>query len=103
VLPCEAEWTAGRIPEKELAMIELTEQQLQALDASPDLRLIDPRTRKAYVLIRAEAYDRIRSLLATDEGPDMQQVAVLAERAMRGEDADDLTLEFYQRKYGRQP
>jgi hypothetical protein len=32
----------------------------------------------------------------------MGQVAVLVERAMREEDENDPTLEFYQRKYGNE-
>jgi hypothetical protein len=84
-------------------MIELTEQQQKAVDASPEPRLIDPRTRKAYVLVGADVYERLRNLLAGDEGLDMRQVAALVERAMREDDADDPTLEFYQRKYGREP
>jgi hypothetical protein len=31
---------------------------------------------------------------------DMRRVAVLVEQVMREDDADDPTLEFYQRKYG---
>jgi hypothetical protein len=85
---------------KEAAMIELTEQQQQALDISPEQRLIDPRTQKAYVLVQADLYERIRGLFAEDEGLDMRQVAALIERAMRDDDAGDPRLEFYQQKYG---
>ncbi|HEV3257839.1 MAG TPA: hypothetical protein VG013_13215 [Gemmataceae bacterium] len=84
-------------------MIELTEQQQQAVDASPEPRLIDPRTQKAYVLVGADVYEGIRGLVARDEGLDTRQVAALVERAMREEDAGDPTLEFYQRQYGRTP
>ena len=42
---------------------------------------------------------RIRGLLE-DDGLDMRQVAVLVERAMRDDDANDPTLAFYQQKYG---
>ena len=45
-------------------------------------------------------YERFRGLFSDDEGPDMRQVAALVERAMREEDRDDPTLEFYQQKYG---
>jgi hypothetical protein len=83
-------------------MIELTEQEQQALDASPEPpRLIDPRTNVAYVLVRAEVYERLRGLLEDDL--DMKQVAVLVAGAMREDDADDPTLAFYQQKYGRKP
>ena len=84
-------------------MLELTEQQQHAVDADSEPRLIDPRTRTAYVLVKAEIYERLRSLLAEDEGLDMRQVAVLVERAMREDDANDPTLDFYQRKYGSKP
>jgi hypothetical protein len=83
-------------------MIELTELQQQAVDASPEpARLIDPRTNKTYVLIAVEAYERIKNLLVEDDGLNMRQVAVLVERAMREDDAHDPTLEFYQQKYGK--
>jgi hypothetical protein len=81
-------------------MITLTEQEQQALDTSEEpLRLIDPRTNAAYVLLRADLYERLQAILADDI--DMRQVAVLVERAMRDDDANDPTLAFYQEKYGR--
>ncbi len=43
-------------------MIELTEQQLQALDR-PELsppRLVDPRTQETFVLLRVEEYERLK-------------------------------------------
>ena len=43
-------------------------------------RLIDPRTQTAYVLVRADEYERLRGLV--EEGLDMCQGAVLVERAM---------------------
>lgn len=51
-------------------MIGLTEQQWQAVDASPEpVRLIDPRTNKTYVLIDADAYERIKVLRKTMDFP----------------------------------
>jgi uncharacterized membrane protein affecting hemolysin expression len=84
-------------------MIELTPEQQQSLDANADLRIIDPRTQKMYVLIDAGIYERIQTLLADEEETDMRQVAALVEDAMREDDEDDPALEFYQRKYGRKP
>jgi hypothetical protein len=84
-------------------MIELIPELQQALDANPELRMIDPRTGKVYVLIDAEVYARIQTLLAEEEEPDMRQVASLVEEAMREDDADDPALEYYQSKYGRKP
>jgi hypothetical protein len=87
---------------KESALIELTEQQQHALDAGPAPRLIDPRTQKEYVLIGADQFERLRGLV-TDDGPDMRQVSILVDQAMRDDDAGDPTLAFYQQRYGTQP
>jgi hypothetical protein len=45
--------------------IELTEQQQQCLDAADELppRVVDPRTRTAYVLISAREYETVREIL----------------------------------------
>jgi hypothetical protein len=45
-------------------MIELTQEQLQALDASelPAIA-VDPRTGQEYLLIRREIYEKVRSIL----------------------------------------
>jgi hypothetical protein len=45
----------------EVAVIELTEQQLEAL-ANPDTtppRAVNPRTRETYVLLRIDEYERL--------------------------------------------
>jgi hypothetical protein len=46
--------------------IQLTPQQLQALDAQGDVQLpraIDPRTNNAYVLVPAADYDVVREII----------------------------------------
>jgi hypothetical protein len=48
-------------------MIELTEQQQQALDVAPQPpQVVDPRTKTAYVLVRADIYERVKGLLGDD-------------------------------------
>jgi hypothetical protein len=49
---------------KEAVMVELNESLQQALAAQPDepLRLVDPRTRETYVLVRADVYERLKGL-----------------------------------------
>ncbi len=47
-----------------------------------------------YIVIRAEAYDRLRA--AEHDGLDMAQVAALVESTMRDDDAGDPLLETYQ-------
>jgi hypothetical protein len=46
---------------KEPAMIELTEQQVQAVERSeqPPL-MVNPKTREEFVLVRKDDFDRIR-------------------------------------------
>lgn len=45
--------------------VELTEQQLQALDVAGELppRIIDPRTRAAYVLVPATDFEAVREVI----------------------------------------
>jgi hypothetical protein len=80
--------------------IELTEEQRRQLEAYPEapVRLIDAESKREYVLVSAEVYDRLCSLL--DDGLDRRQVGALIEAAMREEDEGDPLLESYQ-KYGR--
>jgi hypothetical protein len=45
-------------------MIELTPEQLQALDAPPQPSVaVDPRTGQEYLLIRREIYELVRGIL----------------------------------------
>jgi hypothetical protein len=43
-------------------MIELTEQQMQALNnlETIPLRLVNPRTNESYVLLRVDEYERLK-------------------------------------------
>jgi hypothetical protein len=43
-------------------MIELTEQQLQALEAAgaTPLRMVSPRTKETFILLRVEEYERLK-------------------------------------------
>jgi hypothetical protein len=60
----------GTMRLKEGAMsIELTDQQQRAVDAEEAPRLVDPRTGTAYVLLRAELFERLRGVLGDDLQP----------------------------------
>ena len=49
---------------------ELTEQQLHSLDSElPAPRVVDPRTNTAYVLIRADLYERLKGVFDEDFQP----------------------------------
>ena len=82
-------------------MIELTEEQRQAVRSETPPRLVDPSTEETYVLIRAELYDRLKGLLENDL-PSMHEVALLVEATMKEDDANDPLLQSYQ-KYLEQP
>ena len=45
-------------------MIELTEQQEQALSKEPEtpMRMVNPRTMERYVLLREDVYEKARSV-----------------------------------------
>jgi hypothetical protein len=75
-------------------MIELTEQQRQELSA-PEPVAIDPLTRATYVLVRREAYDRLKGLLVLDDY-DPDEGAGHINEAMADDDARDPYLESYQ-------
>ena len=44
-------------------MIELTEEQLQAINGESPLRLLNPGTKEAYILVRADVYERMRAVI----------------------------------------
>jgi hypothetical protein len=78
-------------------MIELNTEQQQAVTAHPGqpLRLVDPATREAFVLLRADEYERLFRDAAYDASPWTDEEMHL----LAGEDADRLGwegLESYQ-------
>ena len=77
-------------------MIELTEQQRQAVVLRPDEppRLVDPQTRETYVLLRADLYEQLRAFL--EEEYDPREAYPFVDRVMAEDDANDPTLESYQ-------
>lgn len=77
-------------------MIELTEQQRQELKG--DLpRVIDPQTRKTYVLVSEEAYERMQALLAPHRLPITEQQELLRAAGLRA-GWDDPEMEIYDRE-----
>jgi hypothetical protein len=77
-------------------MFELTAEQRQDLEGSQPVWAIDPKTKKEYVLVPADLYERMRAML-DEEGLDMRQVANLVEQAMREDDTADMSLKSYQK------
>jgi hypothetical protein len=75
-------------------MIELTEEQRRQLPG-PGTIVRDPQTGEEYVLVRRDAYDRIRDLF-DDTALSKREVAILVDRAMREYDEGDPSLPLYQ-------
>jgi hypothetical protein len=57
---------------KEASMIELTGEQRQELDGPVPARARDPQTNETYVLVRADVYERLRSVLDADDAKLME-------------------------------
>jgi hypothetical protein len=77
-------------------MIELTEKQLRALEADTP-RLIDPVTRKKYVLVSEDVYERIQGLLVPGRLTRAKQQALLHAAARRA-GWDDPEMDVYDRE-----
>jgi hypothetical protein len=72
---------------KEAAMIELTEQQVQAItaDGKTPAVVVDPKTMTRYVLLRQEVYERLMSEAYDDNPWTDEEMELLAWEA--GKDA----------------
>ena len=77
-------------------MIELTEQQRQELTNDVP-RLLDPQTKKIYVLVSEEAYERMQALLAPERLSRSEQQALLRAAGLRA-GWDDPEMEIYDRE-----
>jgi hypothetical protein len=78
--------------EKEIAMIELTQQQRQELTATDAPQILDPQTGQTYILVQTEVYERLKGLLEDEP----RVTGEMVDRLMEEEDRDDPTLAFYQ-------
>jgi hypothetical protein len=77
-------------------MIELTEQQRQELTSIPP-RALDPVTRKVYVLVSEDLYDRLQDLLTPDGLTRAEQEALLRAAGKRA-GWDDPEMDIYDRE-----
>lgn len=79
------------------AMIELTEEQRQELDAADVPRVLDPRTRKTYILVSEDMYERLQALLVPARIPILEQRALLRSAGLRA-GWDDPAMDVYDRE-----
>ena len=72
-------------------MIELTEQQLQALEtaeATPP-RIVNPQTKETFVLLRVEEYERLKEEEYDDSPWTREELQALAWERVKHEDWDE--------------
>jgi hypothetical protein len=69
-------------------MIELTEQQAQALKSSDNTppRIVDPRTKETFVLLRIEEYELLREKAYDDSPWTREELQALAWERVKHED-----------------
>ena len=72
----------------------LTAEQVQALKNGESVR-IDPDIGTECVIVRADVFDRVKTLL--DDGVTFEQVGILVNEALKEDDLDDPLLESYQK------
>jgi PHD/YefM family antitoxin component YafN of YafNO toxin-antitoxin module len=72
-------------------MIELTEKQVQALehaDATPP-RIVNPRTKETFVLLRVDEYERLKDEEYDDSPWTREELEALAWERVKHEDWDE--------------
>jgi hypothetical protein len=77
---------------KEAAMIELTEQQMQALEnpeGTPP-RIVNPRTKETFVLLRVDEYERLKEDEYDDSPWTREELQALAWEAGRHAGWEDM-------------
>ena len=74
-----------------VAMIEMTEQQMQALE-TPDVtppRIVNPRTNETFVLLRVDEYERLKEDQYDDSPWTRQELEALAWERVKHDDRDE--------------
>ena len=72
-------------------MIELTEQQMQALEnsgATPP-RVVNPRTKETFVLLRVDEYERLKQVEYDDSPWTREELQALAWERVKQQDWDE--------------
>ena len=80
-------------------MIELTEHQMQALaapEASPP-RILNPRTKETFILLRVEDYERLKEEAYDDSPWTAEEMIALASQAGKHAGWDDPKMDEYDR------
>jgi hypothetical protein len=79
-----------------MAILTVEQRELLKQSGGEPLQLVDPDTNQKYVLLRAETYDQLRSVL-TDLDP--RDLYPALHRALQDEGWDDPRMDEYNRYY----
>ena len=74
-------------------MFELTPAQRQELSGPEPARAVDPETKRTYVLIASEQYERIKGLLQDDS--DLREACPLMDQVAAEEGWNDPEMDSY--------
>jgi hypothetical protein len=76
---------------KEATMLELTEQQMQAIENPEAIppRIVNPRTKETFVLLRVEEYERLTEEECDDSPWTRAELEALAWERVKHEDWDE--------------
>jgi hypothetical protein len=74
--------------------MQLTSEQLKAVERGEPLRFSSPDTNSEFVVLRADLFDRIEALFADDEFD--PRLGYAAFRKAAGEEWDDPALDVYE-------
>jgi hypothetical protein len=76
-------------------MLELTEEQRQAVSSEENPTIVDPQTLEAYILIRKAVFDRIKRLLYDDSEMTHDELRLLLARSSKENGWDEPGMEEY--------
>ncbi len=80
--------------------LNLTNEQVQAIREGKPVRIVPPEVGEECVVLRKDAYEKIKHLFYDDSEPDPARLYSFASVIMAEDDANDPALDSYQ-KYKR--
>src|SRR5262245_15871414 len=90
---CRSRWQRSQFTEQRRSVMNLTVQQLQAVNKGEPLRFIDREVGQEFVVVRADVFDRVR-LVFDDTDLDLREALPLVWQAMK-EDWEDPSMDAY--------
>ena len=76
-------------------MLELTEEQRQAVSTEDNPTVLDPQTHEAFILVRKATFERIKNLLYDDAEMTHDDLRLLLARSVKENGWDEPGMEEY--------